>query len=358
MEDAPPSDDERRIQDIGSMVDAHSPESPEYLMRLGTGHWSTKPFLTACEMKLFSLVERGTDTVDGIANALSLPRRGTRFLMDGMAALGLFAKEGESYRTTPLSSTFLVEGKEEYMADLFIAIDRMFYDSFTDFEAALRQDSPVWSVDREGRHVPLTGEESDLFTRGMHGLSVWTSGAFARSYSLADRQHLLDLGGGSGAMSIGAVRHNPGLKATVLDRPRVCAMARSLISQAGLSLRIDTVEADLFTDAYPVGPDVHLYSNILHNYKGDECRYLLKKSYESLPPSGAVVIADFVLDKSRTSPSFATVFNFLALVAMSEGETHTFGEYEAWLQGAGFVDVRCTELTGSTTLVFAAKPGG
>ena len=340
------------------MVDAYSPDSPEDLMRLGTGHWSTKPFLTACEMNLFGLVERGIDTVDGVAKALSLPRRGTRFLMDGMAALGLFAKEGGSYRTTRVSSTFLVEGKEEYMGDLLIAIDRLFYDPFVDFKIALKQDSPVWSVDQEGRHVPPTEEESDLFTRAMHGLSVWTGAAFARSYNLAGRRHLLDLGGGSGAMPIGAVKHNPDLRATVLDRPRVCAVARSFISEAGLSCRIDTLEADLFADAYPVGPDVHLYSNILHNYQADECRYLLKKSYESLPQSGAVVIADFVLDESRTSPSFAAVFNFLALVAMSEGETHTFDECKAWLHEAGFVDVGRTVLTGLTTLVFAAKPGG
>ena len=332
--------------------------SPEQLLRLGLGYWSTKPFLTACDLKLFTAVDAGTNTVEGIARALSLPGRGTRFLLDGMTALELLDKDEGRYFTNTLSSNYLVEGKPSYMGDLFIAINRLFYAPFVDFERALRQDGPVWSVDELGRHVPISGEQSDIFTRGMHGLSVVTGMAFGQAYSLAGSRHLLDLGGGSGAMSIGAVINNPGLKATVLDRPRVCAIARSFISQAGLSDGIDTVQADLFHDEYLLGPDVHLYSNIFHNCGEEECRSLLRKSYESLPPWGGLVIADFVLDDSRTSPAFAAAFNFLALVAMHGGEAHTYGEYKGWLEEAGYVDVGRTDLSVPTTLVFARKPQG
>ncbi len=332
--------------------------SPEPLLQLGMGYWGSKAFLTACDLKLFSVVQAGTDTVGDVSKALSLPSRGARFLLDGMTALGLLQKERGQYTNTSMSSEYLVEEKPQYMADLFIAMNRMFYAPSVEFERALGQDSPVWSVDSDGRHVPLTGEQSELFTRGMHGLSAATGVKFGHIWAekLQDRRHLLDLGGGSGAMSIGAVAANSGLKATVLDRPRVCTVARSYISKAGLSGSIDTIEADLFADDYPTGPDVHLYSNVFHNCSESECRRLLEKSFSSLPPAGTVVIADFILDDSRTSPTFAAVFNFLALAAMQEGECHTYTEYRTWLEKAGFVDVTRVNLDGPTALMLASKP--
>lgn len=326
------------------------------LLQLGLGHWRAKPFLTVCELRLFTLIEAGTNTVEAVAGALSLPERGTRFLLDGMVALQLLAKESGGYQTTPLSSTFLVEGKPGYMGDFFVAVNRLYFAPFGDFELALREDRPVWSVDAQGKHVTLTGEAADLSTRAMHALNTPTGLAFGQMYNLAGRRHLLDLGGGSGAMSIGAVSHNPGLMATVLDRSGVCAVARSYIAEAGLAQRIDTLAADLFDDVYPAGPDVHLYSNVFHDCRPQECQTLLHKSYEALPASGAVVIADFVLDESRAAPTFGAVFNFLALVTMDGGEAHTYGEYSAWLEEAGFVGVGRIDLPGPTTLVFASKP--
>jgi hypothetical protein len=325
---------------------------------LGTAYWSSKAFLTACDLKLFGLVEGGAGRPEAVARALLLSERGVRFLMDGMAALGLLAKDGGHYRTTPLSSAYLVEGKPGYMGDLFIAMNRLFYAPFAGLEQALREGRPVWPVDADGRRVPLAAGNSELFTRGMHGLSAATGQAFGRKWShrLAGKHHLLDLGGGSGAMSIGAVEHTPGLLATVLDRPTPCTVARETVAAAGLSQRIATLERDLFDDPYPNGPDVHLYSNVFQNYEAWACRGLLKKSFDSLPPGGELIIAEFVLAEDRTSPPFAAAFNFLALVASEAGETHTYGEYRRWLEEAGFVDVGHSPLRGPTSLVFASKP--
>ena len=224
------------------------------LLQLGLGHWRAKPFLTVCELRLFTLIEAGTNTVEAVAGALSLPERGTRFLLDGMVALQLLAKESGGYQTTPLSSTFLVEGKPGYMGDFFVAVNRLYFAPFGDFELALREDRPVWSVDAQGKHVTLTGEAADLSTRAMHALNTPTGLAFGQMYNLAGRRHLLDLGGGSGAMSIGAVSHNPGLMATVLDRSGVCAVARSYIAEAGLAQRIDTLAAEFIRRCLSCGP--------------------------------------------------------------------------------------------------------
>ena len=336
-----------------------SSPSPQPLLSLGTAYWTSKAFLTACSLGLFSLVEEGNDTVERLAGVLALPQRGTRYLLDGMASLGLLDKAGERYRTTPLASAYLVEGKPEYMGDLFVTLDRHFFSPFQYLETALRRDGPVWPVDPLGRRVPLTPEQSELFTRGMHGLTRAAGAAFGREWGprLSRRRHLLDIGGGSGAMSIGAAAQALKLRATVLDRPVPCRVAREYAAEAGLSDRVATLEADMFEDPFPAGPDVHLYSNVLQNYGEDRCRSLLRKSFEALPSGGEVVIAEFVLDAQRVSPSFPAAFNFLALVVTEGGGTRTYQEYRSWLEEAGFTGIGRQHLLGPTTLVFGAKPG-
>ena len=334
--------------------------SPGPLLELGTAYWASKAFLTACNLGLFTLIEEGNDTVERLAGVLALPRRGTRYFLEGMTGLGLLEKTAERYRTTPTASTYLVEGKPGYMGDLFVTLDRHFFAPFEDLEAALRRDGPVWPVDAQGQRASLTPDQSELFTRGMHGLTRATGAAFGREWAsrLSHRRHLLDVGGGSGAMSIGAASQAPDLRATVLDRPVPCAVAREYIVAAELADRIDALESDFFQDPFPAGPDVHLYSNVLQNYGKDRCRRLLRKSYGALPPGGAVIIAEFLLDDQRTGPPFPVAFNFLALVVTEGGGARTYDDYRSRLEEAGFVGIGRQHLLGPTGLVFGTKPGG
>ena len=332
--------------------------NPERLLEIGMGYWNSKAFLTACELKLFTLIHQGEDTADRVADALGVPYRSGRILMDGMASLGLLAKEGDGYSNTGLTSDLLVEGKPSYMGDFFIAVNRMFYTSSVDFERALKEGRPVWSVDdEEFGHRPVSSEESQLFTRAMHSLNKATAQAFGLGHDLSKRKHLLDVGGGSGVMSISAVENTPSLKATVLDRPAVCDVAQKYISDAGLTDRITTVAGDFFVDDYPDTADVHLYSNIFQNFNMDVCLALLTKSFKTLPSGGEVIIIDYVLDQGRTSPTFASIFNFLALVVMDGGETRTFQEYREWLETVGFRSVERSHLIGPSSLIRAVKGG-
>ena len=331
--------------------------SPEPLLRLGLGYWEAKAFLTACELKLFTLVESGTDTSHHVAQALSIPVRSMRFLLNAMAALGLLEKQGTQYSNTSLAATFLVEGRPLYMGDFFVAINRMFYAPFVEFQRALKEGHPVWSTDQGGtEHVPISGEERELFVRGMHSLGAATAAAFGDSPILAGRKHLLDIAGGSGVMAIAAVQSHAGMKATVLDRPAVCELAQPHIAASGLAHRIDTLGKDIFVDPFPAGADTHLYSNVLQNFDSAKGKLLLKKSYDALPRGGLLIIADYVLDEEGTSPTFPALFNLFALVAMEGGEARSFSEYKAWLDEAGFEGVERAGLLSPTSLVWARKP--
>jgi O-methyltransferase len=98
--------------------------------------------------------------------------------------------------------------------------------------------------------------------------------------------HLLTIphvGGGSGAHSIGAALKFPRLQGIVFDAPPVCEVAAEFIAGYELQTRIRTHAGDMWTDPFPP-VDVHFYSFIYHDWTPEKCRFLTRKSFESLRP--------------------------------------------------------------------------
>src|SRR5262249_21611418 len=123
---------------------------------------------------------------------------------------------------------------------------------------------------------------------------------------------MLDIGGGSGAHSIGATLRWPNLKATVLDIGPVCEVAQEFAAAKGLQERITTHVADIWNDPFP-GADVHFYSMIYHDWPPEKCRFLTRKSFESLKPGGRIVIHEILFNDDRTRPLAAAAFNIVML---------------------------------------------
>jgi hypothetical protein len=69
-----------------------------------------------------------------------------------------------------------------------------------------------------------------------------------------------------------------------------------------------------------------------------------------------VAIHDFLPNEERTGPEWPLLFAVNMLVATESGSTYTFGEFSAWLRGAGFVDIRKLPVQDSSTVVLARKP--
>src|SRR5712671_6381335 len=49
---------------------------------------------------------------------------------------------------------------------------------------------------------------------------------------------------------------------------------------------------DMFVDPFPQGCDIHLFSNVLHDWDIDRVEQLLQKSFAALPSGGMVVVHD------------------------------------------------------------------
>jgi len=103
---------------------------------------------------------------------------------------------------------------------------------------------------------------------------------------------LLDVAGGSGVYAAHIRQENPHVAVAVADLPTV---GRARSEGRFIPEDIGRVDFDMFREDWPVGYDVHLLSNVLHDWGPTKSLDLLKKAYAALPEGGFILIHEMLL---------------------------------------------------------------
>jgi acetylserotonin N-methyltransferase len=175
----------------------------------------------------------------------------------------------------------------------------------------------------------------------------------AAAFDLGRFRRLADLGGATGHLAMAACRRYPNLRAVVFDLTAVVPLARELIAAEGLTGRVELTAGDFFKDPLPEA-DLFALGRIVHDWGEEDVRKLLGKIFERLPPGGALLIAEKLLDDDKSGPPWA-VLQSLNMLVCTEGKERTLGEYEALLKAAGFARVEGKRTDSPLDAVLAVK---
>jgi 2,7-dihydroxy-5-methyl-1-naphthoate 7-O-methyltransferase len=102
-------------------------------------------------------------------------------------------------------------------------------------------------------------------------------------------QHVVDVGGGTGAMLAAILRAHPHVRGTLVDLPRTVARSGEIFESAGVADRV-TVSGQSFFDPLPAGADVYLLTRLLLDWPDEEATALLTRCAEAAAPHGRVVV--------------------------------------------------------------------
>ena len=174
---------------------------------------------------------------------------------------------------------------------------------------------------------------AEHFTLALSGRAKNVAPYLADAISLDGCQTLLDLGGGTGIYSIGFLKANPNLRATVFDRPEVLKTAERFATEYSVSDRMELLPGDMFEDELPAA-DVILLSNILHDWDVPECQQLINRCAAALKPGGRLLIHDVLLNDDLSGPLPMALYS-AALFTLTEGRAYSSAEYQGWMNNAG-----------------------
>jgi len=193
------------------------------------------------------------------------------------------------------------------------------------------------------------------FTAAMDCRGVYLAQAVAKSVDLSPYRHLLDIAGGSGIYACSMATHYPQLEATVLEKPPVDRIASRAIADRGCSDKVRVLARDMLTMPLPTDADVHLFSNVLHDWDEPVVRQLLQKSFDALLAGGLAMVHDAFLNPQKNGPLHVAEYSVL-LMHSSEGRCYSVAEMEQYLGDAGFRDVTYVAGAAARGIMTARKP--
>jgi protein-L-isoaspartate O-methyltransferase len=301
--------------------------------------------LIAHDLKLFALLGERPRTLDEICAALQVADHPAEALLTMLQSLSLVQTQNGHYALTPLAADALLERSPTYFGwylDREIANESAF--SFGSIKAAVVNNSGL-SLRADRR----------LFAHAMHSMSMGAALAWPKAIDLSPSQVMLDVGGGSGAHSIGAALHWPHLQVLLFDKEaEMLKVAAEFVAQYGVQDRVRMRTGDMLNDPFPPA-DLHLFSAIYHHWPGERCRVLTAKSFASLPSGGRIIIHERPYNDTRTGPLAVAAMTLPALLR-GEADRYSASDYAGMLREAGFVDIEVRPTAGYWSIITGRKP--
>ena len=285
---------------------------------------------------LFTWLAAHPSTLDQICAHFDFKARPADVMMTLLASNGFVEQKDGVFQCTQVAQEHLTSGSVWNLAPYYNSLhDRPIA---RDYVEVLRTGKPAgWSGDKAAFDWHKAMEQEDFarrFTAAMDCRGIYFSQALAKKLDLTGRSRVLDIGGGSGIYACSIVAHHPHMNATVMEQAPVDRICSALIAERGCSDRVDVAVGNMF-DGLPQTCDVHLYSNVLHDWDVPEVKQLLARSHEALPAGGLLVIHDAFINADKTGPLHAAEYSCL-LMHSTQGKCYSITEYADLMNDAGF----------------------
>jgi ribosomal protein L11 methylase PrmA len=308
----------------------------EQIMSMARGFQVAKMLMVAVDLGLFDFLAE-PQSAEQTAVWLQADTRATGIFLNGLAALGLLEKSGDTFKNRQLASRFLVRGSENYRGAIIKHMEHTWERGWEDLKETVRAGHPAQADPEKWLDARPERDASEVraFIWGMHAIARDLAPQVAAKLDLKAVRRLLDLGGGPATYAIIFAQANPDLQATVFDLPMPIEIARENIAKNGLTDRVGTLAGNFLQDDIGRGYDFIWVSQILHSHDEEQCKLIIAKAVAALAPGGALAIQDFYLNADGASPPGAAMFGVHMLAVTPRGRAYTHGEVAEWVEAAG-----------------------
>ena len=332
------------------------------ILQAAFAFWTSKVLLTAVELGVFTLLGDRRMTGAKLGVELGLHQRGTRDFFDALVAMRFLDREGDgpsaTYFNTPAGALFLDRSSPRYIGGWLAMLNDRLFRFWHDLPEALRTGLPQNEIkhSQKGMFEQLYEDLPRLeqFMGAMTGLSRINFEAFAAKFDFSQFKTLCDVGGATGLLSIEVAKKHPHLRCTSFDLPAVEPIAKKHIAAAGLGDRIGTAAGDFFKDPLPKA-DVITMGMILHDWNLEKKMRLIRSAYEALPPGGALVAIEALIDDARRENLFGLLMSLNMLIEFGDAFDYSGADFRGWCSEVGFRRFEVLHLAGPSSAAIAYK---
>ncbi|MGA8741625.1 MAG: methyltransferase [Terracidiphilus sp.] len=334
-----------------------SAPSPDHILQTGMAFWASKTLLSAVEMEVFTELSKGPESLESLTGRLGLHPRSSRDFLDALVALGFLERQNGNYANTPSSDVFLDKRKPSYIGGILEMANKRLFHHWGHLTTALRtgqnQNEATGDTETFGA---LYADPTRLkgFLRAMTGISRGANMTIAAKFPWQRYKSAADCGTAQGDLIVQVALKNPHLSCTGFDLPEVAPIFEEYVEGHALSSRVKFKAGSFFTDPLP-NVDVIMMGHILHDWNLEEKKMLIRKAYEALPPDGAYIVYDSLIDDDRSKNAFGLLASLNMLIETPGGFDYTGADCVGWMKEAGFRETRVEHLVGPDSMVVGIK---
>jgi len=333
-------------------------ESAEDVSRIAFGFMASKALFAGLHIDVFTHLSDGPKSITEIAAITSVPENRIETLMTALSSVGLAEYNDEKYANAPGADAFLSrESKYDFGDYLRYQIDQQMYPFLGQLNNVMDGTLDPEAVDSY-QHWMSDPEQAALYSNAQHAGSLGPGRTIAKTVDLTGAKNLLDVGGGTGAMTIRLLEANPELVSTIIDFPNVSEIGWRFITEAGMIDRVRYIPGNALTAEWPTEQNAILMSYLFSGVPGAEVPTLIERAFENLAAGGTFMVHDFMVADDREGPSMAALWQLQHMAFTPDAHSVTAGWVTKQMQEVGFVDIEDSEaIPGLTHLVHAKKPG-
>jgi predicted O-methyltransferase YrrM len=335
---------------------------PSPILQTAFAFWSSKVLLTAVEFGVFTTLGDRRLTGAELGRELGLHPRSIADFFDALVATKFLDRDGDGpsarYSNTPSAALYLNRNSPRYVGGTLEMLNARLFKFWHNLPEALRTGRPQNETKhgQKGMFEQLYEEAPRLeqFMGAMTGLSRMNFEALAAKFDFSRYKTLCDVGGATGLLSTEVAKRHPHLKCISFDLLPVEPIARKHIAAVGLSDRVSTATGDFFKDPLPRA-DVITMGMILHDWNLEKKMHLIRAAYDSLPPGGALVAVEALIDDARRENAFGLLMSLNMLIEFGDAFDYSGADFRQWCSEVGFRRFEVIPLAGPSSAAVAYK---
>lgn len=276
----------------------------------------------AATLRLADHIEAGATGLEELARRTGANPDALQRLLRYLVARGVFIQQGDGYANTELSELLLEQAGWRPWLDLDDA-PGIWADSWTALLRAVRTGSPgrdeAWYYDELSR----TGRGAS-FDALMAAQVRANAEQVAGDYDWSSRAHVVDVGGGTGAMLQALLAAHAHLRGTLFDLPQV-------VSGVETAERLEVVAGNFLEGPLP-SADAYVLSQILHGWPDDAAGKILGRCVEAARDDARILLVEGVIS-DRPSADEASFDLFM--LTLSGGRQRTLDDFRRLAETVG-----------------------
>jgi len=320
----------------------------ERLDALISGFRATQIIRTAAIFGVADILAAGPLDAAQVAARAGCATDGMHRLLRGLAVLGVVAERPDGTFANTDVGQLLRAGVDGSLRLTAIARPQdSWWSAWAHLPDAVRDGAGPYEVANGRSFWDFVAAEPAVAAQFNEFMTMRTTDFLPRllaGYDFSGARHIVDLGGGSGALIGGILRAFPDARGEVFDVAAGLADTSRYLESLGVRDRCD-LTAGSFFEAVPEGADVYILRQILHDWPDDRVAQILATCRRAMTTDARLLVIDQLLPAHADETDRTPIESDLHMLVMFGARERTEDELTALLADAGLrmLDVVRTE---------------